>query len=714
MLRFADLKVSHKLTAGFATLILFMLVVAAAGYWSLGRVEESLTRLFGVNLPSTQYLISADRDLQQLLVAERSMIFADVETDVFKELLKSYEENLQQSEQRIAKYKQLADTPQERELLAKYEKDRQEWRALSKQVVDGRLEDSREGRRLALDLSLGPAKEKFETMRDSLDALQDQNEKEAQAADQQGHVTHMLALYILGGATGLGVVIAVLLAVLIGRSISRPLAEAVALNERLALGDVEMTIDTGRKDEIGQMLKAMHAVVESFRTTARMAEHIAQGDLNVDVRVLSDKDLLGKALVNMVSNLNETAVMAERIAQGDLDLTVQVLSERDVLGKSLEMMVANLKETARMAAQVAEGDLDVAVRVLSDKDVLGKSLAQMVENLKRTADKAELIAAGDLRVDVELLSECDTLGKSLSTMIEKLRQVIGDVRDAADQVASGSMELGNSSQQVSQGASEQAAAVEEISSSMEELASTVAHTADHARQTASISSKSAADAVEGGRVVMETVTAMQHIAEKIALIEEISRQTNLLALNAAIEAARAGEHGKGFAVVASEVRKLAERSQVSAQEIKAVASESVETAANAGQLINAIVPQIQKTAELVQEIDAASNEQARGIQENTRAIQQFDQVIQANSAAAQQMASTSEELSAQAAQLQEAIAFFQVGTEAEAARAAKVATQRTLPRPAPVAGKLVRPAKPVSERGVHIELKDGHGDFERY
>ncbi|MFZ5775006.1 MAG: methyl-accepting chemotaxis protein, partial [Thermodesulfobacteriota bacterium] len=370
------------------------------------------------------------------------------------------------------------------------------------------------------------------------------------------------------------------------RHLLRPMVQAVDKVKKVAAGDLEIEIAVESGDEVGQLLEALRALVSNLRETAGIAEQIAMGNLEVEARVLSDKDLLGKSLQKVVDNLKNTAALAESISQGDLS---------------------------------------VEAAPLSDADVMGKALQRMVANLKRTAETAERIAAGDLTVQVELLSDRDLLGRSLEGMVRKLSQVIQDVRDAADQVASGSLELGNSSQQVSQGASQQAAAVEEISASMEELASTVTQTADHARQTASIAGRSAADAVEGGRVVGETVSAMQHIAEKIALIEEIARQTNLLALNAAIEAARAGEHGKGFAVVASEVRKLAERSQVSAQEIKEVATTSVETATNAGKLINDIVPQIQKTAELVQEIDAASNEQARGIEENTKAIQQFDQ-----------------------------------------------------------------------------------------
>ena len=443
--------------------------------------------------------------------------------------------------------------------------------------------------------------------------------------------------------TRIAIVIIALVAIILGlavslftgKSISKPIDSVVEVNNRLALGDVDVAIEGNRQDEVGLMMASMGV---------------------------------------MVGNLKETAKLAEQIALGDVDVQVKILSEKDVLGKSLEAMVDKLQETARLAEQIADGDLEVQVKIASDKDVLGKSL---------------------------------------SAMIVKLRQVIGDVRVAAAQVTAGSQELSSSSQQVSQGASEQAASVEEISSSMEELASTVAQTADHARQTAAISNKAAADAVDGGKAVAETVAAMQLIANKIELIEEIARQTNLLALNAAIEAARAGEHGKGFAVVAAEVRKLAERSQVSAQEIKGVAGSSVETASNAGRLINDIVPQIQKTAELVHEIDAASNEQARGIDENARAIQQFDQVIQANSAAAEEMASTSEELTAQAAHLQESVDFFKVETESGSRLQGR---PLALSASAGSAGKKSSGVKGKAGKGVKLALPPTarDGDFERY
>ena len=255
---------------------------------------------------------------------------------------------------------------------------------------------------------------------------------------------------------------------------------------------------------------------------------------------------------------------------------------------------------------------------------------------------------------------------------------------------------------------------------MEEMVSNIKQNADNAQQTDKIDNKSAKDAQESGKSVLEAVAAMKEIANKISIIEEIARQTNLLALNAAIEAARAGEHGKGFAVVAAEVRKLAERSQKAAGEINQLSANTLKVSEKSGEMLDKLVPDIQRTAELVQEITAASKEQDTGAEQINKALQQLEQVIQQNASASEEMASTTEELTGQSDQLVSALSFFHTGDE-DGGRARKPAGAKAARQIQAAPGKTAKPnghAGTKTASGVNLRLKDKHddldGEFERY
>jgi methyl-accepting chemotaxis protein len=257
------------------------------------------------------------------------------------------------------------------------------------------------------------------------------------------------------------------------------------------------------------------------------------------------------------------------------------------------------------------------------------------------------------------------------------------------------------------------------------MVSNIKQNADNAQQTDKIANKSAKDAQESGKSVLEAVAAMKEIANKISIIEEIARQTNLLALNAAIEAARAGEHGKGFAVVAAEVRKLAERSQKAAGEINQLSANTLKVSEKSGEMLDKLVPDIQRTAELVQEISAASKEQDTGAEQINKALQQLEQVIQQNASASEEMASTTEELTGQSDQLVSALAFFHTGDEEGGRQRRPASVKPGKPSPA-VTSRTAKPnghgvsaaSRPQTRGGVSLRLSDKHddldGEFERY
>jgi methyl-accepting chemotaxis protein/hemoglobin-like flavoprotein len=287
------------------------------------------------------------------------------------------------------------------------------------------------------------------------------------------------------------------------------------------------------------------------------------------------------------------------------------------------------------------------------------------QGLTDVADVLAAFAEGDLtkRIERDYSGLFGKVKESANSTADNLTRVMGEVRAAADALTGAANQVSATAQSLSQAASEQASSVEETTASIDTMSASITQNSDNAKVTNGMATKASKEAGEGGSAVTQTVTAMKQIAQKISIVDDIAYQTNLLALNAAIEAARAGEHGKGFAVVAAEVRKLAERSQEAAKEIGDLAGNSVSTAERAGKLLDEIVPSIQKTSELVEEIAAASQEQSQSVTQIGSAMGQLSKATQQNASASEELAATSEELSGQAEQLQQSVAFFNLGDD---------------------------------------------------
>jgi methyl-accepting chemotaxis protein len=333
----------------------------------------------------------------------------------------------------------------------------------------------------------------------------------------------------------------------------------------------------------------------------------------------------------------------------------------------VEHQAHSMEASGKKAADDYEMARNVVITLAVVAFLLGALIAFFVTRsitrpLGQAVRIADDLADGDLTMKIEVSSKDETgqLLTAMQNMVGKLSQVVAEVNDGAQSLASASEEVSATAQSLSQASSEQAAGVEETSASIEQMTASISQNTENAKITDGMATKAAKEATDGGEAVKATVAAMKQIAGKIGIIDDIAYQTNLLALNAAIEAARAGEHGKGFAVVAAEVRKLAERSQVAAQEIGKLAGSSVEMAEKAGKLLDEMVPNIKKTSDLVQEITAASEEQSAGVGQINSAVGQLSQTTQQNASSSEELAATAEEMSGQAEQLQSTMAFFRL------------------------------------------------------
>ncbi|MBE7366998.1 methyl-accepting chemotaxis protein [Ramlibacter pallidus] len=304
----------------------------------------------------------------------------------------------------------------------------------------------------------------------------------------------------------------------------------------------------------------------------------------------------------------------------------------------------------------------------------------VVRPLAAARGAALQVAQGDLSHEIRWKGsdEIAQLVGSLEWMRMSLAEAVGDIRQAADGVQSGSREIEHGNASLSARTETQAANLEETASSIEELTATVKQNADGAGRASQLARDTTGVARRGGEAVRGVVATMQgiheasrRIADITGVIDGIAFQTNILALNAAVEAARAGEQGRGFAVVAAEVRSLAQRSAQAAKEIKSLIQDSVARVEGgvqqvdvAGRTIDEIVISATEVDRLIAEIAAASTEQLAGIEQVNSAITQMDGTTQQNAAMVQQAASAAEHLAREADVLVRTVAKFRLAGEA--------------------------------------------------
>jgi len=289
---------------------------------------------------------------------------------------------------------------------------------------------------------------------------------------------------------------------------------------------------------------------------------------------------------------------------------------------------------------------------------------------------AQRVAAGDLttRMEVRTHDETGQLMAALIEMNECLQQIVGNVRQGTESIASASAEIASGNMDLSSRTEQQAASLQQTAHSIKDLASNVRQNADNARQANALVLSASEVAVQGGSAVSQVIQTMgsidassKKIADIIGVIDGIAFQTNILALNAAVEAARAGEQGRGFAVVAGEVRSLAQRSSGAAKEIRTLITDSVEKVAlgsrlvaQAGTTMDDVVASVRRVTDIMSEISAASQEQSQGIEQVSLTIDQMDTSTQQNAALVEQAAAAAESLRSQSQNLEQTVSLFKL------------------------------------------------------
>jgi len=104
-------------------------------------------------------------------------------------------------------------------------------------------------------------------------------------------------------------------------------------------GDFTQQVGVRTKDEIGELSKAFQDMMNWIKGMAGIASNIAEGDLDQEVEVKSDKDTFGKAFQSMIGSLKN----AQEATQREKEAVQRLAEEREAVARIGQIMSSTLK-----------------------------------------------------------------------------------------------------------------------------------------------------------------------------------------------------------------------------------------------------------------------------------------------------------------------------------------------------------------------------------
>jgi methyl-accepting chemotaxis protein len=494
---FQNLRLSVRLALAFGMVILLTLATCALGIRSLAMQGQRVDELANIHTPA---LVFAGEWHTRVEAAAKDMraLFIVPEDDMLEEVA-HIRIGRQERDRLQGELARLVQTPQSKAALQGIAESGKAYLAMETEFLQladaGKMDEAR-------DMMLNRIRRVQFAYIEGIQKLVQVLADDAKALSAQSASTSRASLSLMGAFGVASVLIAVLFAVFVTRSITRPMREAVAAAQRVAEGDLTVTIRTNRRDEAGHLLQALHEMTEKLR------------------------HLVGE----VASGANVVAETGGQIALGNQDLSQRTEEQASTLEETASSMeeltstVAQNADNARQASQLAVGASEVARK---GGEVVGQVVSTMngiTESSRKISDIIGVIDGIAFQTNILALNAAVEAARA-GEQGRGFAVVAAEVRSLAQRSASAAKEIkaliGESVEKVDAGAK----LVGSAGRTMDEIVAAVKKVSDLVADIAAASQEQSS----GIQQVNTAVTQMDHVVQQNAsLVEEATAATEAM------------------------------------------------------------------------------------------------------------------------------------------------------------------------------------------
>ena len=220
----------------------------------------------------------------------------------------------------------------------------------------------------------------YSVLRRQLEANAASDEAQIRAASASSSrwllATTALVVFVGLGAVAMLWLLSMFTEDLLTRTLTEPLREAAHVADRLARGDVTVSIPASVEGEVGRLLRAMEQMVRYLKEMALAAEAIAAGDVTVRMEPRSSQDAFGVAFQHMTQYLQSMAQVADSVSAGNLSHHIEPRSPADAFGRAFAAMITTLSTAVGELRGAAQAIAAAAAEVATSAQELSQSTSE--------------------------------------------------------------------------------------------------------------------------------------------------------------------------------------------------------------------------------------------------------------------------------------------------------------------------------------------------
>jgi methyl-accepting chemotaxis protein len=318
-------------------------------------------------------------------------------------------------------------------------------------------------------------------------------QKHAEEKFQTNRESYQTARSMVMGASFISLVLGLILSIVIARSFSVPLGQAVAALEKVAAGDLTASLDVETQDEVGRMAKALNGAVERLNRTMQEVADNAANASSSSQQLAAASEAIASGAQEQAASLEETSASLEQISAAVRLSADNALKASDLASGSRQSADRGQEG---MSAVAAMADISAASAKISDIISTVDEIAFQT-NLLAVNAAVEAARAGDegrgfavVASEVRSLAQRSAVAakeiKGLiqdsmrkvergSELVNRVTQLVGEIAHTSVEQSTGIEQVNTAMTQMDQVTQSNSAQTEELSATAESLSEQAAH-----------------------------------------------------------------------------------------------------------------------------------------------------------------------------------------------------------------------------------------------